>query len=231
MVNVLMPEKQASPLFEVPEGAQLVTVEGDDFDRTISSILQSAVPGGFHINTALLPMDRRINHIKTIEFIIQKNRNVLLYSHGEVAETSDNRIDVWWKGEENGSFMALLAYIISTSDIKVKKSPDSIRIIRKLVKGENQVEAERQLRFLLDKARLEGNILVLPEDDKPIHETVQEHSADAYLILMGMPGERAEGIARLFSLDRFVFEKEIEKFESLPPLLFVKAHDVMTLFE
>ncbi len=97
--------------------------------------------------------------------------------------------------------------------------------------GEDREEATRQLKFIMEKARLKGDIMNLPDDQVPINETVEEHSSDAYLILMGLPGERAGGIARLFALDRLFFEKEVQKFEHLPPLLFVKAHDVMALFD
>jgi hypothetical protein len=230
LINVLKPERLEKPLFEIPDGAQLVEVAGDDFDRAITAITQSAVPGGFHINTILLPLDQRLNHIATIEYLIQKNRNVLLYSHGQLNGRS-NRIDVWWKGEENGSLMALLSFIISSSDERSGSAPKTIRIIRKLLKDENRKTAERQLGSLFNQARLKGDIFILPDDDRQIHENIQAHSSDAYLILMGMPGERAAGLARLFSLDSIFFENAIQKFDKLPPLLFVKAHDVMRLTE
>jgi len=99
------------------------------------------------------------------------------------------------------------------------------------LKDENRKTAERQLTTLFNQARLKGDFFILPDDDRPIHETIQAHSSDAYLILMGMPGERAAGLARLFSLDRIFFENAIQKFEKLPPLLFVKAHKVMQLTE
>ncbi len=230
LINVLKPERLEKPLFDMPDESQLVEIAGDDFDRAIISISQSAVPGGFQINTILLPLDPRLNHIETIEYLIRKNRNVLLYAHGELNSKS-NRIDVWWKGEENGSLMALLSFIISTSDERLGSAPKTIRIIRKLLKDENRKTAERQLTTLFNQARLKGDIFILPDDDRPIHESIQAHSSDAYLILMGMPGERAAGLARLFSLDRIFFENAIQKFEKLPPLLFVKAHKVMQLTE
>jgi amino acid transporter len=231
IINVLKPEKLEKPHFDMPEGTQLVEVKGDAFDGAITSIVQSAVPGGLQINTVLLPVDPRLNHIETIENIIEMDRNVLLYSHGEWGSEGSNRIDVWWKGEENGSLMALLSYIISSSEARIDGEQKSIRIIRKLFKDEDRENATNQLKELLRAARIKGEVLVLPEDNAPIQETIKEHSSDAYLILMGIPGQRAEGVARLFALDRYFFEREIQKFEDLPPLLFVKAHRVMQLTE
>ena len=279
MVNVLKPKKLEKPLFDLPDGANLIEVENDNFHAAITAIIQAATPGGFQINTTLLPLDPRLNHIKTLEFIIRKSRNVLLYSFGRRGDGTDSapppgegalsaeplsgsharslsethakplagplseaqppgadaavsrRLDVWWKGEENGSLMALLAYMISSTDAKMGLPPREIRIIRKLFKGEDDKKAEIELKRLFEKARLRGEFLILPEDDRPIDETIRLHSSDAYLVLMGMPGERTGGLARLFALDRYFFTRQIEKFDSLPPVLFVKAHDVMNLFD
>ena len=80
-------------------------------------------------------------------------------------------------------------------------------------------------------ARLDGEVAVLPDDDDPIHDSIRKHSADALLILMGIPGKGVGGLGHLFSLDRLFFSREIQKFDNLPPLLFVKACEVMNLFE
>ncbi|MBN1697669.1 MAG: amino acid permease [Spirochaetales bacterium] len=231
MVNILKPKKAPAPPYFIPEEAQIIEIPDDDFNNAILSILQSSVPGGFNTNTALLPLDPRINNIAVIEEIINMQKNVLLYKHGIIRDPETRRIDIWWKGEENGNLMALLSYIINRSDRREKKSEKSVRLIRKLFKGEEKEKAEEDLTRLLYNARLKGSIMVLEEDDKPIHKNIEEHSADALLIMMGMPGQRGSGLARLFALDRLFFSRELEKFKSLPPLLFVKAHSVMDLFE
>jgi len=231
MLNVLKPQKQEEGTFNFPEDAQLVSIEDDDFDKSISSIVQSAMPGGFNINTILLPIDNRLNYVDIIETIIKLDRNVLLYLDGEIQEPGSNRIDVWWKGEENGNFMALLSYIISRSDEKSGKPLMKIRLIRKLFKGEEEDKARKEIQQLQDSARLAGEILIIPDDNETIQETIRNISSDAILVLMGMPGKKASGIVRFFSLDRMFFTKEINKFQDLPPLLFVKACRVMKLFE
>ena len=126
--------------------------------------------------------------------------------------------------------MALLSYIISTSDVKSGKPRRTVRIIRKLFKGEDMGKAEEELRDLISNARLKGEIRILPDDNEPIHETVQKLSSDASLILMGMQGERAGGLLRLFSLDKHFFSREFQKYDDMPPLLFVKASSLMRLF-
>lgn len=231
MYNILKPQKQPEILFRPPEGAQIIEIPGDQYDSGILSILQAAVPGGFKINTALFPLDSRINFFEVTAKLINMGKNVLLYKHGAASLPESNRIDVWWKGEENGNLMALLAYIINKTDIKEGKTPKSIRIIRK-ISGVVEEEASKvEMENILRRARLSGEVLILPEDDKSIHESIKEHSRDALLIIMGMPGERKGGIAALFSLDEYFFTKELDKFIELPPVLFVKASRMMNLME
>jgi hypothetical protein len=231
MVNVLKPHKSAEPEYFIPEGSQIIESPDDDFDSAILSILQAAVPGGFQTNTALLPLDQRINNINVIELIINMHKNVLLYKHGILRDPASRRIDIWWKGEENGNLMALLSYIINRSDRREGKPVKSIRLIRKLFKEEEREKAENDLQRLLYNARLTGEVLVLDEDDKPIHKNIEEESSDAILIMMGMPGEKSGKVVRLFSLNTLFFTKELEKFRNLPPTLFVKAYRTMELFE
>jgi hypothetical protein len=230
MVNVLKPKKLEAPVFALPEGAQIVQSTDEDFDQSILSIVQAAVPGGFRMNTVFLPLDSRINLIALIEEIIGMKKNVLLYKPGR-ASGEDRRIDVWWKGEENGNLMALLAYIINQSELTENREKYQIRMIRKLMKEEHREEAQKEMEKLMQGARLGGEVLILPADTGEIHSTIREYSKDASLIFIGMPGSRPGGIARLFSLDKLFFSKELDKFKGFPPLLFVKAAETVNLLE
>ncbi len=193
MHNIIKTSNPENNSTELPVSSNLIEVPDDDYDLSIMSIIQGALPGGFRINTALLPIDARLNYIEIIEKLIRMEVNILLYKHGKKG-TESRRIDVWWKGEENGNLMAMLAYIIR-------------------------------------RARLSGVVLVIQDDDKPIHESMVKYSDDALLILMGIPGEKKRGLARLFSLDRLFFTRELEKFENFPSMLFVKASQIFDLVE
>jgi hypothetical protein len=231
MYNILQPQRDSELEFEAPFGSKIIQVPGGNFDNAILSIVQASIPGGLRINTILLPVDARLNHIEIIEEMINLENNVLLYSHGEVTSKDSNMIDVWWKGEENGNLMALLAYIINRTDIKQREAAKKIRIIRKISEGDDREQSLEEMQIMLEKARLTGEVLIVPEDKKPIHETIKKYSQDALLVIMGMPGERKGGIARLFFLDQLFFKRELGKFTDLPPLLFVKASRRLNLVE
>ncbi len=231
MTNILKPEKCQSVTYKIPADAKIIESVNDNYDNTITSIIQAAVPGGLQMNTALLPLDTRINLVDLIEKIMGAGKNVLLYRDGKIRNSEKSSIDVWWKGEENGNLMALLSYIIQSSYIQGGERKANIRIIRKLSREENVPEAEEEMDKLMKGARLGGEVLVLSDDGKDIHTTIREISGDASLILIGMPGKRTGGIAKIFSLDKILFTKELEKFVGFPPLLFVKAAKTVNLLE
>lgn len=229
MVNILLMKKAETVHFSPPDDACIV--QCDDADAAIFSILQSASPGGLQFNTILFPLDTRLNLVGLIEKSMQLGKNVLLYKHGLVPEPNPRRIDVWWKGEENGNFMALLSYIINQSDEKQVKKHYTIRVIRKLSGEENHDTAKRELADLMAGARLGGEVLILPGNATHIYDTIRDYSGDASLILIGMPGKKAGNLAKMFSLDKLFFSRELHRYDNTPPILFVKAAQVHNLLE
>jgi amino acid transporter len=231
MLNVLAPPKLEVPLFSIPSSAAFIKNTGENFTAVIKSIVQADLPGGLRANTVMLPMETRLNLIELIEYLIEQGKNVLIYKSGRIIDREDNNIDVWWKGEENGNFMALLSYIIMHGE-KTHGNPEPhIRLIRKIGPEENRTKAEEEMRRLLEGARLPGEVLIIEDESKDINTSVREFSFKASLILLGMPGRRAGGLARIFSLDKLFFEKELEKYRDFPPILFVKAASVHDLLE
>ncbi|MFP4365226.1 MAG: amino acid permease [Spirochaetia bacterium] len=230
-LNLFRPATKKQEKETVYEDANVLTVQGDEYKSAISSIVQAAMPGGFTLNTVMLSFDMRMNIPDIVEDLIRREKHVLLFKPGQQAEVVSNRIDVWWKGEDNGNLMALLSFIINESDAAAGKPRKHIRLLRKLFPGEELKKAKHELEKLLSAARLKGEVLVLEDDEYPIHETIRVYSHDASLALMGMPGKKAGNFAKMFSLDRIFFSREIAKYEEMPPLLFVKAGNKVSLLE
>ncbi len=203
----------------------------------IISIIESSNIIGIDTNSVMIEYDNRINWPSLIENIINHRKNLFIFKSGISNEESDH-IDVWWRGEKNGNMMALIAYIILSSDIERKQDKkQKIRIIRKLSPEEDENIARKELDALIFKARLNGESIIIPYDKIPITDTVKEYSYSAKLIIFGMPGkhiiekEKAGGITKLFNLNKKFFEREIKKFDDSPPLLFVEAAYKVNLIE
>ena len=229
-LNLLCPRKFDPESVPQLPGSRLIRTTEDRFGTSIRSIVQATVPGGYNFNTVVLPMDSRLNLTDLIRDLISERVNVILYRHGKV-EIGAGRIDVYWKGQENGNLMALLAYIISHAGDRAR-NPDvrAIRIIRKLRIDEEKEVAHEEMAELIRGARLDGEVLILEPDEKRFQETVAAHSSDAAMILMGMPGETMGAVAQAFQLDELFFTKQIEAYEDFPPILFVKASGVFDLY-
>ncbi|MFN2311563.1 MAG: amino acid permease [Spirochaetia bacterium] len=229
-LNLLCPRKlEPESLPQLPNSRLIRTTE-DRFGTSIRSIVQATVPGGYNFNTVVLPMDPRLNLTDLTRDLIAEQVNVILYRHGRV-EIGAGRIDVYWKGQENGNLMALFAYIISHSGAGAKNQDvRAIRIIRKLMPEEAAEVARDEMKELIRGARLDGEVLILEPDDKRFQETVAANSDDAAMILMGMPGENMGAVAQVFQLDELFFTKQIEAYEDFPPILFVKASSVFDLY-
>lgn len=211
--------------FDVP--ASYINVR--DPQQAIMNLLQMAAPGGIISNTLLLEYSSKIDSVEIIQKALELQKNILIVKNGEKLLKHEH-IDVWWRGEENGNLMVLLAYIINSAPSS--KEGGMVRVIRKLGKDENIADASAEINGLLDRARLDAKVLILPGSSDDFQSVLFEVSKRADLIMLGMPGKKSFSEAeRLFNLDEYFFRSEIKKFDKLPPVLFVKSAGVMKLIE
>ncbi len=231
LTHILRPGDVADVTSGIPEGAALVDSPPGSHERTILSLSQSPLPGNLSINTVLLTIDRRLELMDLIEALMGLQRHVLLYKYDGTTSEGASRIDVWWKGAENGNLMALLAFIITQSDRAWGRPVRPIRLIRKLMPEDDSEQADVDLQRLMDGARLAGETLVLPADEEDFVRTVHRFSGDAALVLLGMPGKPAAGIRKVFRLDERFLKRQFGQYAELPPTLFVKAASLIDLLE
>jgi amino acid transporter len=104
---------------------------------------------------------------------------VILVDHGLPVEP--RRIDVWWRGQENGSLMVILAYLLTQNWMW---SRTRIRLIMVEAPGQSKADVEKKLEQLLDAARLDADYLALePTDD--FRQCLRDNSGDADLVMLG----------------------------------------------
>ncbi len=198
-------------------------IHAADFSRTIISLLQTSNPVGINPNTILLEYNNKIDNVSILDKILSMGKDILLFNGGEKLKRRE-RLDIWWRGERNGNLMVLLAYIMNRSLIEEGFPPYTVRIIRKLQQDERIETTRLEITSLLNNARLTGEIMILPFDETPFTETLEEISGNASLIMMGLPGNYIEKQKRpLFKLNEFFFTKEIKRYDNLPPTLFVRS--------
>ena len=209
------------PVVEISTGAP---------GQTVLDLMQSCQHSGISPNTVLMQYHSKLENVKILNKALSLNKDILFLKNGERFKTGGT-LDIWWRGEQNGNLMVLLAYIMNLSS--EERDRYDIRIIRKLGKNEEKDQAESELYSLLKKARLSGKILILDAPEVSFKETLDKVSSSTSLIMMGLPGNYVaeNGNRSLFKLNEFFFDKEVSGYGNLPAILFVRSSRPMTLME
>ena len=206
-------------------------VEISDPAKTILTLIQTSNPVGINSNTILLEYNDKVDNVSILNKALSLERDILLFKGGEKL-SKEERLDIWWRGERNGNLMVLLAYIINRSLADEGKQGYKVRVIRKLQEDEKIETTRAEISSLLNKARLTGEVLIIPFDSIPFIETLESVSGSASLIMAGLPGNYIDSKKRsLFKLNEFFFTKEIKKYDNLPPTLFIRSAKHIKLTE
>ncbi len=195
-------------------------IEFEELDDTVKALVTTSHPAGIITNTVLLEYMKKLNTISVIRMLIKRRKNVLLLKNAEKLEKME-RIDIWWRGEMNGNLMVLLAYIVNAP---------RIRIIRMVEGRETEEQDRKEMKELLETARLGGEVVIIEREDISFGEVLKKYSSNADLIMMGFPGKISED-KKSFILDEFFFDRQIANYDDLPATLFIKSVQRLELFE
>ncbi len=100
----------------------------------------------------------------------------------------NRRIDIWWRGERNGSLMLILAYLLTAN---WAWNQARIRILRISSPDENPDKSRRDLLELASAARISVTTLIV-EPLATVQLTIKTHSSDASVVLLGFQTPSAE---------------------------------------
>ncbi len=170
----------------------LVTPEIDiGFDQ----ILQCASVGPLQPNLAIFGWspdpsraDAFVQHLHTAHFLHMSL--ILLYDNGlpTLGRKEKPRIDIWWRGEENGSLMAILSYLIL---LNREWAHASIRFLRIVRQTESHTKALKELKTLIELSRMKATVSII-DSDKQFVDILHSYSSDAAVVFIGfkIPGQR-----------------------------------------
>ncbi len=187
-------------------------------------------------NTVLLGnsenLERRSQYCDLIRRIHGGDRSLLILRENSPQDNSGQegdcdrgfgrrrRIDIWWGGlQNNGGLMVLLAYLLRT-DLEWQQA----RIVLKLMVPDATAAeaAQTNLDALVGQLRMDLKSQILIGGDRPFPEVLQESSADADLVMLGL----ASPLSDYFS-DEAAYANYYTNFQkntgNLPTTLFVLA--------
>ncbi len=121
-------------------------------------------------------------------------------------------IDIWWRGEQNGSLMLLLAHLLTNN---APWRGRKIRLMRMIGSEAGIQEVTDHLQNLTTQSRIVAEPQVIVGDD--VAEIIQRESASAAIVIIGFdtPAENEE----------VGFYQRMQKLtEPLPRVVFVKSH-------
>jgi len=127
-------------------------------------------------------VERRKRVALTLKILSEFGLNIVVYKGGRPRTEKGKTIDLWWHGQRNGSLLTLFAYLTSTHKSWKKTK---IRMMRVVSNEEERKEAERNLRDIMQAARLRVNIEVIVSTN-PVTKVIEEHSKDSGLVFLGM---------------------------------------------
>jgi solute carrier family 12 (sodium/potassium/chloride transporter), member 2 len=176
----------------------------DNYFRGLETFMQSYSIGGLRPNTLLVSRpdpenaQAREHFLQTMETLAAFNTNLAVLKPGDMAPNKRRRtIDLWWRGENNGSLMALFAYLV-----RLDRTWDraNLRILRIVKSDEEERKAKDRLDSLREHTRIEATIQVIRSSDLP-REVIAAHSGPvADLVLLGMAAANSDEIRRFFDV-------------------------------
>jgi amino acid transporter len=146
---------------------------------------------------------------------------VLVNDKGLAHGNFDRRIDVWWRGQENGSLMILMAHLLT---LNWEWSRAKVRVLRLIQDEAGRQPSREALEELVNHARLDGSVDLIVSED-PFPKVLERHSADASVVILGfkVPEEREEEAFRF----QMYFERMISP---LPTTLLVSSSGEADVF-
>jgi amino acid transporter len=157
-------------------------------DTSISFLLQTTSVGPIRPNLVMfgwtLSADRfgsLAHHLRNAETL--GISQVLTRDRGVPKTKGKKRIDVWWRGQENGDLMVILAHLLTRNWEWVQSR---IRVIRVVESEAEKTNAEEDLQSLIDKARVKAQAVAVVSDGKAFSWILYEESKDADCVFLGM---------------------------------------------
>lgn len=205
--------------------AEVVAV--GQYEEGLATFLQSYAVEGVRPNTVLASIppptdvEGRGRLLATEAILRAFDFNLVLLKPGDLALDKPVRvIDLWWRGDRNGSLMALLAYLISQD--RTWRSA-KLRIFRAVTDPGAETPARKHLRELLVNARIDAEIHVFVARSHP-HEFIPEHSGTtADIVMLGLSTVDMEGFPEYLA----AMEPMLAR---LPTTLLVRSNGEADLF-
>jgi hypothetical protein len=155
-------------------------------DEGLTALLQGHAIGPLRPNVVLMgwstDQERAGLFVKHLNSVLLMGMSLILFWDQGLPKTKMNRrIDIWWRGQENGSLMILMAHLLM---LNWEWSEAKVRLLRLIQDEAGRQPATLALKELVDAARIDAEVQVLVSED-PFTEVLHRHSEAASVVLLG----------------------------------------------
>jgi amino acid transporter len=162
-------------------------VVSPDIDEGLTQFLQATSIGPIKPNVAMFGLpsnpERATAFARHLQTATQLAMSLVLVNDGGLPQCAGpaRRIDLWWRGEKNGSLMMILAYLLSRN---AEWAGSTIRMLRIVPVPEEKEPVERQTRAMVDRARMDIAIVII-ESAEPFQDLLRRYSRDTTVVFAG----------------------------------------------
>lgn len=161
-------------------------------DEGLSALIQGYPIGPLQPNVVVMgwasdeersqPFLRHIISVKALGMSM-----ILVKDNGLPEKDIPRRIDIWWRGKNNGSLMVLASHLLTRN---AGWGHAKIRLLRMIRNEEGRGPATHALKELVEAARIDADVQVIVSES-PFNEVLHRHSSDACVVFLGfiMPDE------------------------------------------
>lgn len=172
--------------FEKEINAFPLVIAADSINQGVASILQTGQIGPIMPNLAVFgwseKTERLSDYINQFRTATSLDINIVLMHILQLPDTQKHkRIDVWWRGQKNGSLMLLLSYLVTHN---WEWNSTKIRVLRQVRNIAGEVPAKEALDRLIYDARVDAKSEIIVSESDFI-DVLQIHSHDADCIFLG----------------------------------------------
>jgi len=202
-------------------GFQALTsvVVSENIDAGLTTLIEGHPLSPLRPNTVLMGWssdpERAVSFLHHLNAVKQLGMSlILLDDRGRAPDSLTRRIDVWWRGQENGYLMMLIAHLLT---LNWEWSRATVRLLRLIEDEEGREPSKEALQELVNRARMDAQVELLVSKD-PLPQILKRHSGDASVVILGFKvPEENEG-------DAFRFQMHFERMLSeLPATLLVSS--------
>lgn len=159
-----------------------------NIDACISFLVQSTCVGPIRPNLVMFGwtgtadrFSQLAKHLRNAETL--GISQVLTRDRGVPKTDRKKRIDVWWRGQENGGLMVILAHLLTRNWEWVRST---IRVLRVVESEAEKLMGEQDLKDLIEQARVKAEVQAVVSDGKAFNWILYEQSKDADCVFLGM---------------------------------------------